>query len=90
MDMNKYGYVEVRKLYADNLRSLCISKNWYTRGNVSEYENLFSMCDKENITTDDIVEIATDIMSHSYDPERPFTSYAFEVARICTTFIEEI
>lgn len=37
-----------------------------------------------------IVEIATDIMSHSADSEeRPFTSYAFEVARICVTFIEE-
>lgn len=88
--MNKYGYKEVRKLYDDNLRSLCISKNWYTRGNCEEYQNLMSMCNKENITTDDIVEIATDIMSHSNDPERPFTSYAFEVARICTTFIEEI
>nr|DAW34851.1 MAG TPA: hypothetical protein [Caudoviricetes sp.] len=48
------------------------------------------MCDNENITTDMIVEIATDIMSHSADSEeRPFTSYAFEVARICVTFIEE-
>lgn len=89
MDMNLYGYVEVRKLDADDLRSLCISNNWYTRGNSEEYANLMKMCDNEHITTDIIVEIATDIMSHSYDPERPFTSYAFEVARICTTFIEE-
>lgn len=88
--MNIYGYKEIRKLHADTLRGLCIAKNWYTRGTCEEYENLLKMCDNENITTDMIVEIATDIMSHSADSEeRPFTSYAFEVARICVTFIEE-
>lgn len=88
--MNKCGYKEVRRLYSGALRGLCIAKNWYTKGNCDEYMNLLNMCDKENITTDDIVEIATDIMSHSYDSEeRLLTSYAFEVARICVTFIEE-
>lgn len=88
--MEKYGYKEVRRLYSDALRGLCIAKNWYTKGNCDEYMNLLNMCDKENITTDDIVEIATDIMKHSSDrAERPLTSYAFEVARICVTFIEE-
>lgn len=88
--MNIYGYKEIRKLSADALRSLCIRNNWYTMGDNKEYEYLLSMCDNENITTDNIVEIATDIMEHSIDKSiRPFTSYAFEVARICITFIEE-
>lgn len=88
--MKKYGYKEVRILHSDKLRSLCISMNWYTEGSCDEYVNLLNMCDKENITTDDIVAIATDIMKHSSDrAERPLTSYAFEVARICSTFIEE-
>lgn len=88
--MEKCRYKEVRILHSDKLRSLCISMNWYTEGSCDEYVNLLNMCDKENITTDDIVEIAVDIMKHSSDStERPLTSYAFEVARICVTFIEE-
>lgn len=88
--MEKYGYKEVRRLYSDALRRLCITMNWYTEGSCDEYANLLNMCDKENITTDDIVEIAADIMKHSSDgTERPLTSYAFEVARTCVTFIEE-
>lgn len=44
--MNKCGYKEVRRLYSDALRGLCIAKNWYTKGNCDEYMNLLNMCDK--------------------------------------------
>ena len=88
--MNKYGYKEVRTLSKDNLRLLCISKDWYTLGDCEEYENLLDMTRKDNITTDDIVEIASDIMEHSEDiNDREFKSYCFEILKICTTFITE-
>lgn len=45
--------------------------------------------DKENITTEDIVEIAQDIMEHS-DTDQELTSICFDVARIATTFFEEV
>ena len=45
--------------------------------------------DKENITTDDIVEIALDIMEHS-NTEQELTSICFDVARIAVTFFEEV
>lgn len=61
----KYGYKEVRKLCSSDLRSLCIKENWYTGGTNDEYFNLMQMTEKDNITTDDIVEIATDIIEHS-------------------------
>lgn len=88
--MNKYGYVEVRKLDYAVLRGLCISKRWYTKGDIQEYSNMLNMCNIENVTTDTIVEIATDIYSHSVESDYTITSICFEIARICTTFFEEV
>lgn len=63
----KYGYTEIRHLSSCDLRSLCIEENWYTGGTVEEYDNLLNMCNVGNITTDVIVEMATDIIEHSED-----------------------
>lgn len=86
--MNKYGYKERRILNRDDLRRLCIAKDWYTKGTNKEYMEMFKMTEKENITTDDIVEIVTDIMEHS-ETEYEFTDLMFMVARICVTVFEE-
>lgn len=87
----KYGYREVRKIHADSLRNLCIKKNWYTRGSNEEYSILLCnmAADKENITTDDIVEIAQDIIEHS-ETDQEFASICFDIARIAVTFFEEM
>lgn len=61
----KYGYKVVRRLSSDALRALCIEKAWYTNGNNEEYSNMLAKTKKEDITSDDIVEIATDICEHS-------------------------
>lgn len=86
----KKRYTEVRRIFADDLRNLCIRKNWYTRGDNRQYSHmLYEMAsDEKNITTDDIVDIATDIMEHS-DTDQELTSICFEVARIAVTFFEE-
>lgn len=87
----KYGYREIRKIHADSLRNLCIAKNWYTKGNNTEYYHLLHGMaeEKENITTDDIVEIAQDIIEHS-NTDQEFTSVCFDIARIAVTFFEEV
>lgn len=84
-------YKEIRKISAEGLRGLCISKNWYTRGTCKEYEHLlYGLAEeKQNITTDDIVEIAEDIMEHS-STEHTLEGICFEVARIAITFFEEV
>lgn len=61
----KYGYKVVRKLTIASLRSLCVEKEWYTSGDNDEYSNMLAMSKKDDITGDDIVEIATDIIEHS-------------------------
>ena len=64
-------FKERRILYRDDLRNLCIKKQWYTRGDCAEYENMLSMTGdgKKHITTSDIVAIAGDIMAHTDEPE---------------------
>ncbi|MDE7272638.1 MAG: hypothetical protein K2N95_06185 [Lachnospiraceae bacterium] len=88
MIMQKYK--EKRVLYRDSLRNLCIEKQWYTRGDCAEYEKLLSMTGdgEKHITTNDIVEIAENIMKHTDEPERSLESYCFEIARITYTFFE--
>ena len=79
-----YGYKEVRTISADRLRKLCIDHDWYTGGTNEEYSHLlFDMAgDKENITTDDIVEITSDIIEHSKIDNEDFEDVAFAVANI--------
>lgn len=86
----KYGYREIRKISVNDLRNLCIAKRWYTRGDNEEYNHLLNELagNKENITTDDIVEIALDIMQHS-NTDQDLISICFDVARIAVTFFEE-
>lgn len=93
--MNKYK--EIRRISADNLRALCISMNWYTRGTCSDYDHLLiDMADsKDNLTTADIIEIAEDIAAHSnLDDVCPeddiIASIAYEVASISTTCFRRV
>ena len=98
----KYGYREVRRLGSMELRSLCIKEDWYTGGTNEEYAVLMDMANRENITTDDIVEMATDIYEHSesamdrlkraagYDIGDCLKHIMFAIAERCTTCFEEI
>jgi hypothetical protein len=78
---------ELRKLSQDNLVSLCIEKKWYTKGTIEEYDNMLNMTNKENLTTKDIAEIATDIKEYS-NTEHEITNICFEIARICYSLFE--
>ena len=70
-------YVEQRRIGVEDLRSLCIMHGWYTRGTSREYDKLFQLaCTKDNLKTEDIVEIAADIIAHSM-PES-YDGYEFE------------
>ena len=82
----KKEYKEIRQINAYSLRRLCISKRWYAAYNHLLYD---LADDKENITTEDIVEIAQDIMEHS-NTDQELTSICFDVARIANTFFEEV
>ena len=85
-------YKEIRRISADNLRRLCIQMQWYTRGTCQEYDHLLIDLaeNRDNLTTEDIIQIAEDIAAHSnlseVCPEDDIiASIAYEVAGIATT-----
>lgn len=86
---------ERRTLRGDDVRHLCIERNWYTRGYNDEYNRILKMADSENLTTDLITQIAQDIFDHS-DKEYwkdhegdPVANICFDIARICYSFFEK-
>ena len=86
----KYGYKETRHLSGSDLRSLCVKENLYTLGTNEEYFNLLETAEKtENITTDDLVELATDIKSHS-ETDAEITSIMFILAKACVSVFDEV
>ncbi len=87
----KYGYIERRRLFPEDLRSLCCRFGWYTCGNNESYCNLLSFVKGKDISTDDIVEISTDIIEHS-DNVRvdDICSVMHSVAGACFTVFDEI
>ena len=85
----KYDYIEKRYLLSDDLRKTCITHGWYTAGNNDEYSRLLESVNGKVITTDDIVEIATDIIEHS-DNLSVFDMYSvmYIIGGICFTLFE--
>ena len=86
----KYGYEETRKISYDSLRGLCIANDWYSNGSNEEYDNLLeSAAGIDNITCDDLVEIATDIKSHS-DTDFDIETIMYLINHICNVYFTEI
>lgn len=56
---------EIKRIDTDKLRSMCIKNNWYTAGTNEDYSNMFKMCEKGNITTNQLFKIAKDIYEHT-------------------------
>lgn len=80
--------IEKRKLSYDNLRALCIEKNWFTKGSTEDYEQMLQYVDrKENPATGTIVIIARTIKQNS-DTEQDISGICFEIARRCYSFFE--
>lgn len=61
----KNPYKIYRILGMGQLRALCVQRNWYTQGDNAEYSHMLNMANKSNLTSDDILEIALDIIAHS-------------------------
>lgn len=90
-----YKIQEIRTMTAEELRSLCIRKNWYTRGTNEEYENLLSLTgsawEPVHLTTEKLAEIATDIMCHSdMSPDYDLCCVMYELARACTVCFNKL
>lgn len=59
--MSNYNFVQV--LTAEDVRKVCITHQYYTRGDIYAYSSMFDMCGY--VTPDTLENIATDIKVHS-------------------------
>lgn len=79
---------KTRKLYSEDLRQLCIKHKWYTKGTNAEYCSLLNSVDEiENVTTNEIINIAENILRYSIT-DYTLSSICFEIAGICHSFFE--
>ncbi len=86
----KYGYKEVRKLGKYDLIELCLRRGWLNDCTDEEYDNLMKMTDRDNITTDDIVEIATVVIELTANMNEYFCEVCEQIARKCYTRFEVV
>ena len=82
-------YEELRRLTPDSVRTLCIRKMWYTRGDSEAYADLLNKVweiedSEESITADQLGEIAEDIKAHS-NTEYEVESIMWELNRAANT-----
>lgn len=80
-------YTESRQLFPDDLRALCIEKNWYTKGDSQQYGMLLYSLTVGDMTTAKIGIIAEDIKRHS-ETDEDIPSIMYDVAKICRTFFD--
>lgn len=80
--------VETRRICAGDVRTLCIERNWYTGGNNQEYEKMLSYAGTiPNVTTENLLYLATDIKKHSFT-ERSIENICYELGRQCFSTFE--
>lgn len=87
--MRKEGlpqYKEVKTIDFESVRGKCIEKGWYTRGTAAEYEELADyIYERDEVTVEDLVVIATDILEHS-DTEYNVEAILWELNRVCNVY----
>lgn len=88
-EMKKYGYSEIRKVEMHELRKLAILKNWFTNATEEEYAQYLNYANCDNITSDELVEMATLVKEYSNADDYEYTTIMFEIAQVCYTFFEE-
>ena len=89
----KYPNIYVRKyLMPEDVRALCIKYDYYTAGDVSEYENMFKKVTSWKGNDLELLEIAEDICNHSVlsDIYEDGTTFEMAVADTATTLATKV
>jgi hypothetical protein len=77
-----------KRIFRDELRTLCTNKDWYTCGDIEAYDNLFDML-HEDMNDAEIVGICIDIYSHT-DVERFSKQYGVSYEDIFDNIVYEV
>ena len=85
-----------RRIFRDELRRLCINKDWYTCGDIKAYDALFDKL-HEDMEDTEIIGVCIDIYDHSnierfsqeygVSYEEVFDNIVYEVYELVHTFV---
>lgn len=86
----KYPYKEIRRIDAIKIRSLCIKYDWFSLGTDEQYNELLTYgFSHRDISTDDLVEMATLILKYSDTHYSvPDIMYELNSECCCSYFVE--
>ena len=86
-----------RQIFRDELRTLCINKEWYSLGNIKQYDNLFDRLSRD-MDDVEIIGVCIDIYDHTdveqfaqeygVSYEEVFDNIVYEVYELVHTFVE--
>lgn len=81
---------ETRTLSYFDLRTLCIRNQWFTHADCRQYDDFLSKADKlENVTMDDLAELAADVMKWSDTDGAELEDIMDELASACTVHLSQ-
>lgn len=83
-------YTETRTITVYDLQNLCIRRHWFTRADCEEYgEFLTNAADIENITTQDLANMAAVVERYSDTDGMDTASIMWELNEACNVIFRE-
>lgn len=80
----KKRYTETRTITCEDLRALCIRRNWFTGADCEEYDEFLSKAaSMENITTEDLADLAAVVEQYSDTDGMEREDIMWELNRAC-------
>lgn len=81
--------VKLRKqIFRDELRSLCVRKDWFTCGSIADYDAMFNKLNND-MSDDEIVNVAIDIYNYS-DVEKTAEEYGVAYEEVFDNIVYEV
>lgn len=81
--------VKLRKqIFRDELRSLCVRKDWFTCGSIADYDAMFNKLNND-MSDNEIVNVAIDIYNYS-DVEKTAEEYGVAYEEVFDNIVYEV
>lgn len=77
-------FTETRTITCEDLRNLCIRRNWFTGADCEEYDEFLSRAARmQNITTEDLADLAAVVEQYSDTDGMDTEDIMWELNRAC-------
>ena len=81
--------IKLRKqIFGDELRNLCVRKDWFTCGSIADYDAMFNKLNND-MSDEEIVDVCKDIFDYS-EVEKKAEEYGVPYEEVFDTIIYEV